>query len=1020
MGMSFQLPIQIFLKREVHMKSAKKLAFMLAMFMVVSAVASCGSGDRSESSLDSSSVESSDATEESTDESSDVSDEFSISDDLDGHLTNTIASSQNDGKANGKNIIMIQLNSISNSIMNADSGSVTPFLNGLKDEGIYFSNFYNQATDRGDIEYSVFNSLLSPLAYSIEDKSGVKFNSLANVLKNNGYASLAFTGNDDRFASADDMLSRYGFDEVNTLDGSDNAIYSAALKEIKSSNGKSFYFISNIDSLYPYIPSEYSEQSVTNAGLLTGYANAAAKADTALKAFIEGLKSAGLYDDSLIVIYGSSPMLDYTYDEIDKSCATFLNGGFNAATAHNVPLMIIGLENSEYTDLATVYDVYPTLVALTGASYENILIYGENLFSEADRSEKIFPVQDSLCRGSHISNKIYYMRFSKSSAECYDRVTGEKYKIADYKAGDTLCKHIANESEYVVTYNYFSKIGKYGEVSSLTSMYDAVPSTGKLTLVKEGTEPIEAKTALMSYHTQFYYAYDCTGGLYGTKIYGRQMILDDGKKEGMYISSAIDAGSFEVLYTGWDITYNGGSAEIYVSVADGNGISSSWLQIATITENVLNCTPYEDDMVKVTSSRVYMKNGASNGKVRIKIKLIASADGKSPELDYFTFTTDSVKVFDSNYADNVKIEKSELKVSRVSATSAEKSGVAGVACLVSSTTGLEPDITGTTSKIFDEASGSYNNLAAICEYIHSLGIDSFIDYLDAEGVARVFEKNQQVLCYNDETQTFYIIYGFEGKKKAETYYVYDILTGKTKKISVDEFASSWNGYAVIMNTYVENIVPKTEINGVSSIMAEGSQDRPGTIAEKTCIIIHNTGNYSSGSGAANHALYKLNHDAVWTSWHFTVDNNEIYQHLPTDEVAWHASDGAEGQGNKNGIGIEICVNGFPASDGSGAVSSDYWGAEYEAWEKQFKLAYENAAQLVAQLLIEHDIGLDSIFQHYDMAPNKKNCPMQMRYSFATGTFVHDGDLWLDFLTMVEIRYNRLLATGDKFDTVNVD
>ena len=46
--------------------------------------------------------------------------------------------------------------------------------------------------------------------------------------------------------------------------------------------------------------------------------------------------------------------------------------------------------------------------------------------------------------------------------------------------------------------------------------------------------------------------------------------------------------------------------------------------------------------------------------------------------------------------------------------------------------------------------------------------------------------------------------------------------------------------------------------------------------------------------------------------------------------------------------------------------------------------------------------------------------MQMRYSFASKTFVHEGDHWQEFMTMVELRYNRLLATGDKFDTKNVD
>ena len=41
---------------------------------------------------------------------------------------------------------------------------------------------------------------------------------------------------------------------------------------------------------------------------------------------------------------------------------------------------------------------------------------------------------------------------------------------------------------------------------------------------------------------------------------------------------------------------------------------------------------------------------------------------------------------------------------------------------------------------------------------------------------------------------------------------------------------------------------------------------------------------------------------------FTVDDKEIYQHLPLNENAWHAGDGAEGTGNRESIAIEIAVN----------------------------------------------------------------------------------------------------------------
>ena len=49
--------------------------------------------------------------------------------------------------------------------------------------------------------------------------------------------------------------------------------------------------------------------------------------------------------------------------------------------------------------------------------------------------------------------------------------------------------------------------------------------------------------------------------------------------------------------------------------------------------------------------------------------------------------------------------------------------------------------------------------------------------------------------------------------------------------------------------------------------------------------------------------------AALVSWHYTVDDHEIYHHLPDDEPGYHAGDLMEADGgNMNGVGIEMCVN----------------------------------------------------------------------------------------------------------------
>lgn len=80
--------------------------------------------------------------------------------------------------------------------------------------------------------------------------------------------------------------------------------------------------------------------------------------------------------------------------------------------------------------------------------------------------------------------------------------------------------------------------------------------------------------------------------------------------------------------------------------------------------------------------------------------------------------------------------------------------------------------------------------------------------------------------------------------------------------------------------------------------------------EPLWITIHETANTNPGADAEMHARYILTQEAIdrQVLWHATVDQDEIIQHLPWNEVGWHAGDGYNGNGNRKSIGIELCVN----------------------------------------------------------------------------------------------------------------
>ncbi len=118
------------------------------------------------------------------------------------------------------------------------------------------------------------------------------------------------------------------------------------------------------------------------------------------------------------------------------------------------------------------------------------------------------------------------------------------------------------------------------------------------------------------------------------------------------------------------------------------------------------------------------------------------------------------------------------------------------------------------------------------------------------------------------------------------------------------------------------------------------------------IVCHNTSNDAS---AANEVSYMIrnNHQV---SYHIAVDDKEAIQALPFDRNAWHTGDGANGPGNRHGIGVEIC---YSLSGGP-----------------RYTQAEENAVYVMARLLYQYNLPISALKQHANFA--NKNCPHRIR------------------------------------------
>ena len=186
----------------------------------------------------------------------------------------------------------------------------------------------------------------------------------------------------------------------------------------------------------------------------------------------------------------------------------------------------------------------------------------------------------------------------------------------------------------------------------------------------------------------------------------------------------------------------------------------------------------------------------------------------------------------------------------------------------------------------------------------------------------------------------------------------------------------WGGYSFLEGMRNSEEAPHiAEIAGIPvthHFLETSVPGRPGIERRIQCITIHETGNTSPGANAKAHDSYLQEVSRVQEiSWHYTVDDHEIYHHLPDNEVGYNAGDGhLGGEGNRTGIGVELCVN----QDGD------------------FEKTLENGAVLTAWLLNAYGLKPSDVKKHQDFSG--KLCP----------EILIESGRWEEFLEMVKQCY----------------
>jgi len=389
-----------------------------------------------------------------------------------------------DGKLTGigkdKNLIVLQVEALQSFVINLNYNNqeITPNLNRLiKDSSSLYYNRYYQLIGRGntsDAEFVSHNSLhpsLEEPTYS--QYEGNRFYGLPWLLRDRGYTAWAMHGYKkdfwnrerayvsqgfQRFISEED----YNFDEIIGFGIRDEDFLKQSieyLKELESINSNPFYaFIVTLTSHSPFnIPEEYCMLKIKpehQDTILGNYLQAIHYADKEIGKFLEDLKREGLYDNTVIALYGDHFAIQNGEEEIDNIMTELLGYKYDYDSMMNIPLIIHvpGEEiNETISTVGSPIDFYPTILNIMGYKNEKGLMLGRDLTNYKEENY-VFP-QTYLLKGSFIGKDTMFVMardglFDHSKA--YDLNTREELDKNEFrKMYDEIIKEI-NKSDFIL------------------------------------------------------------------------------------------------------------------------------------------------------------------------------------------------------------------------------------------------------------------------------------------------------------------------------------------------------------------------------------------------------------------------------------------------------------------------------------------------------------------------------------------------------------------------------------------
>ncbi|MEJ8777052.1 LTA synthase family protein [Pseudogracilibacillus sp. ICA-222130] len=362
------------------------------------------------------------------------------------------------GIAEGKNIIKIHLESFHSFLINMEVNGeeVTPFINSLvnddKEDYTYFENFFHQ-TEQGktaDAELIMDNSLYGlPQGSAFVTKGKNTYQALPAILgQEQGYKSSVLHGDSKSFWNRDEIYKELGvdyfFDEA-FYDMSEEQVIGYGLKDkpffkesmpiIEAMEEPFYAHFMTLTHHHPYLIDEEDatiDPADTNDGSVDRYFQTARYLDESLEQFVHDLKEAGLYDDSVIMIYGDH----YGISENHTAALSEIFGEemtpYKYAELQRVPfiLKVPGVEGQgTVSEYAGQVDVMPTLLHLLGINAKDYVLFGTDLLSEEHDDLVPFRNGDFFTEDYAMVKGVFYDNHTGEEIEPTEELEALKEKV---------------------------------------------------------------------------------------------------------------------------------------------------------------------------------------------------------------------------------------------------------------------------------------------------------------------------------------------------------------------------------------------------------------------------------------------------------------------------------------------------------------------------------------------------------------------------------------------------------------